>query len=235
METPSRLASSADQPATPLPAASAPAIALGAASELDLLRAELEKERQRNRDLETVLTALQKQQGSTQHAIAELQSKLGRPEQREAGRLVYVLGAFSALLICLLAFLIWRIPRVSSPRWWDGSRQAAPTDIGPETAPRLDSRLPKADPPWLREGPALAPSASGFARDSEIGGLEVTAVPDHALLFAMKEEKAEDSSSTGHTPKLTQLSAEAGFAGGAALDLDLSLLADQPARASRSV
>ena len=68
------------------------------------------------------------------------------------------------------------------------------TDVGPETAPRIDSRLPTADPPWLREMPAAGSSARAMnasPADSVIGGLEVTAVPDHALLFSMREEESK--------------------------------------------
>jgi hypothetical protein len=184
--------------ATPAAApASAAAASGGAPSEIEILRAELQKERQRSREFESTLARLQKQQSGAQQAIVDLQSRLRQPAGgRDPVQLVYVLGAFCALLTLLLVFLLWRMPRSSSSRWWDASRQAPATDIGPETQPRLDSRHPKVDPPWLREAPAVARHTAGFqgtGSDSSIGGLEVTAVPDHALLFALRsEERVED-------------------------------------------
>jgi hypothetical protein len=98
----------------------------------------------------------------------------------------------------LLVFLLWRMPRSSSSRWWDASRQAPVTDIGPETQPRLDSRHPKVDPPWLHETPVTSHSGGrqGTDSDSMIGGLEVTAVPDHALLFALRDGEQVGDGST---------------------------------------
>ena len=178
--------------------ASAAAASGGALSEIELLRAELEKERRRSQEFEATLARLQKQQSGAQEAIADLQSRLRSPlGSRDPAQLVYVLGAFCALLTLLLLFLLWRRPR--SSRWWDASRQAPLTDIGPETQPRLDSRHPKVDPPWLREAPLVARRASsseGTGPDSSIGGLEVTAVPDHALLFALRDEEQVENGGT---------------------------------------
>jgi hypothetical protein len=185
--------------ATPAAApASAAAASGGAPSEIEILRAELEKERQRSREFESTLARLQKQQSGAQQAIVDLQSRLRQPVGgRDPAQLVYVLGAFCALLTLLLVFLLWRRPRSSYSRWWDASRQAPVTDVGPETQPRLDSRHPKVDPPWLREAPAVVHHGGGFrgaGGDSSIGGLEVTAVPDHALLFEMRGEERDKGS-----------------------------------------
>jgi hypothetical protein len=181
------------------PAAAAPASAAAASgaapSEIEILRAELEKERRRSQEFESTLARLQKQQSGAQQAIADLQSRLHQPVGgRDPEQLVYVLGAFCALLTVLLVVLLWRKPRSSYSRWWDASRQAPATDIGPETQPRLDSRHPKVDPPWLREAPAVVRHTGGLqgtGPDSSIGGLEVTAVPDHALLFEIRGEERD--------------------------------------------
>jgi hypothetical protein len=216
-----------------LRAASGPAVASGPANELDLLRAELEKERQRSRVLESALAQLQKQQSGTQQAIAELQSRAGpAASDRDAGRMVYVLGAFCAILVLLLAVMLWRAPRGSSRRWWDASRQAPMTDIGPETTPRIDSRLPSTEPAWLREMPA-AGSTVGVSKpsapDSVIGGLEVTAVPDHALVFSMRGEEPHARNtgvpltpSAGKSAQSASDSASASQREPVTLDLDLS-------------
>jgi hypothetical protein len=223
-------------------AASAAAASGGGSSEIEMLRAELEKERRRSQEFESTLARLQKQQSGAQQAILDLQSRLGQPAGgRDPAQLVYVLGGFCALLILLLVFLLWRRPRGSSSRWWDASRQAPLTDIGPETQPRLDSRHPKVDPPWLRDTPAVARHVAGFQStgpDSSIGGLEVTAVPDHALVFALRSEERVADEAERTTPLTTGSARTAELKGmptaaaiePISLDLDLSSPSQNPAK-----
>ena len=178
------------------------------AGELEDLRGSLAKERQRTEDFERTLSRLQAQQAANQQAVAGLQAKLHQAEaDRYANPLVYGLAALTTLLLLLVGFLLSRGRRGSSSRWWDAPRNASSEDAADSRPQAGSGRLLDEDPAWMHQSPkktVTAPPSKPSDIAWAIGGLEVTAVMDQALLggISTPDIKARAAETRSPIPKL---------------------------------
>ena len=188
-------------------AASDLAIAAPADAESVHLVTELARERNRLQAIEADVTRMRQDAQEMQRTIVALQARLQHAQAgHEAKALVYLIGALSVLLLLGVLALAWlRLP--VARRWWDATQLPAPPRAAAPIAPHVGSSIRStagssqdvdllidmpANKPWgdhRSSANALGPSAA----QSAIGGLEVTAVLDHAIFAQITEGNAARS------------------------------------------